>query len=175
METKSQINADVIVQKKKKPIFIIEEDNELKINDPNSEIYKIALERTNYIEIDKKLAKTRQKCLNDNLKLIGTKNDILSHLKCGPAKNIINSFFNFKTDKCDNCSIQKSKIIQLDRAHCNKQNCDRASLLKLSIEKHFIHETPIYIKDILRTFIKLHSEIPLFILCKKCHQKYDKN
>ena len=30
------------------------------------------------------------------------------------------------------------------------------------------------IKDILITFIKCHEEIPLFILCKECHQKYDK-
>ena len=34
--------------------------------------------------------------------------------------------------------------------------------------------TPIKIKDILITFIKYHKDIPLFILCKKCHREYDK-
>ena len=52
--------------------------------------------------------------------------------------------------------------------------CDRSSLLAKSIELHFINvDTPIKIKDILKTFIKLHEQIPLFILCKGCHREYD--
>lgn len=141
-------------------------------NESDNKIYKKALERTQNIDV--KLEKSKMYCLTNNLQLVGTQNDILFHLKCGPATNLIQSFFKYTTDKCDNCGIQKSKSIQLDRAHCNKKNCDRASLLKLSIEKYFTNEiTPIKIKDILRNFIKLHNEIPLFILCKECHQKYD--
>jgi len=125
--------------------------------------------------IDDKLKKTRLNCLINDCAIVGTKNDILLHLKGGPAKNLINSFFKYTTEKCDWCGIQKSKTIQLDRAHCNKESCDRSSLLEKSITVYFIDETtPIKIKDILRTFIKYHKEIPLFILCKKCHREYDK-
>ena len=142
------------------------------LNDPCNDIYIRALDRTK--NIDKKLEKTRMNCLTNNVELRGSKNDILFHLKGGPTKNLINSFFP-TTHKCDNCGKEKNKSIQLDRAHCNKHNCDRSSLLKQSIEIHYVNEeTPIMIKDILKTFIKLHAEIPLFILCKECHRKYDK-
>ena len=142
------------------------------INNPDNQIYKNALKRTQ--NIDDKIKKSRIKCLNDSCIIGGPMEDILSHLKGGPAKNLINSFFKYTTNKCDNCNIQKSKTVQLDRAHCNKENCDRSSLLQLSIKKYYINETTtIKIKDILITFIKYHSEKPLFILCKKCHRKYD--
>ena len=68
----------------------------------------------------------------------------------------------------------KNKTIQLDRAHCNIDGCDRSSLLEKSINTHFKDEnTPIKIKDILITYLKYHTDIPLFILCKKCHREYD--
>ena len=143
------------------------------INNPDSIIYKNALKRTEHIS--KKLEKSKMNCLAIDLKLVGTEKDILAHLKAGPAKNLVNSFFKYTTDKCDFCNIQKDKSIQLDRAHCNKQNCDRSALLGKSIKKHFVNEqTPIKIKDILKDFIQFHNEIPLFILCKECHLKYDK-
>uniref|UniRef100_A0A6C0JD15 Uncharacterized protein n=1 Tax=viral metagenome TaxID=1070528 RepID=A0A6C0JD15_9ZZZZ len=143
------------------------------INNNDSEIYKNAIKRTEHIYI--KLEKSKMNCLVSDLKLVGTEKDILAHLKGGPSKNLINSFFNYTTDKCDFCKIAKDKLVQLDRAHCNKLNCDRASLLNKSIKKHFIDEiTPIKVKDILNDFIKFHNEIPLFILCKKCHREYDK-
>ena len=111
----------------------------------------------------------------NNCSIVGTKNDILLHLKGGPAKNLINTFFKYTTDKCDYCGIQKSKTIQLDRSHCNKDSCDRSSLLQRSINYHFIDQSaPIKIKDILITFVKYHKDISLFILCKKCHREYDK-
>jgi hypothetical protein len=143
------------------------------INDQDNSIYKISLKRTE--NIDDKLEKTRLNCLINDCAIVGTKNDILLHLKGGPSKNLVNSFFRYTTDNCDYCGIKKSKTIQLDRAHCNKANCDRSSLLKKSISVHFIDQRkPIKIKDILITFIKYHKEIPLFILCKKCHSTYDK-
>lgn len=143
------------------------------LSNSNSNIYINALKRTEFI--DKKLEKSKINCLINEIKIVGTEKDILIHLKGGPAKNLVNSFFKYTTNKCDVCNIKKDKTIQLDRAHCNKLNCDRTSLLSISIKKYFIDEkTPIRIKDILREFIKLHSKIPLFILCKKCHKKYDK-
>tara|TARA_B110000967_G_C18812247_1_gene524250 strand:+ start:734 stop:1174 length:441 start_codon:yes stop_codon:yes gene_type:complete len=143
------------------------------INELDHPLYKSSLTRTQ--NIDGKLKKTRLNCLINNCSIVGTKNDILLHLKGGPAKNLINTFFKYTTDKCDYCGIQKSKTIQLDRAHCNKDSCDRSSLLQRSINYHFIdHSEPIKIKDILITFVKYHKDIPLFILCKKCHREYDK-
>ena len=61
-------------------------------------------------------------CLRNDCFIGGPKKDILLFLKGGPAKNLINSFFKYQTNKCDYCQIEKSKIIQLDRAHCNIQN-----------------------------------------------------
>jgi len=143
------------------------------LNEYDNPIYKKSLARTQ--NIDDKLEKTRMDCLINNCAVVGTKNNILLHLKGGPAKNLINSFFKYTTDKCDYCGISKSKTVQLDRAHCNKDSCDRTSLLEKSINFHFTHEnTPIKIKDIFKTFIKYHKGIPLFILCKKCHREYDK-
>jgi len=143
------------------------------LNDPENPLYINALKRTENIE--ETIKKSRINCLVNPIKIIGEVEEILQHLKGGPAKNLINSFFKYTTDKCDNCKIEKSKTIQLDRAHCNKENCDRSSLLKQSILIYFKdNETPISIRDILKTFIKLHSKIPLFILCKKCHNTYDR-
>ena len=142
------------------------------LNDVNNPIYISALKRTQDVETI--LIKTRIHSLKNECVIGGPKKDILLFLKGGPAKNLICSFFKYTTDKCDVCGVQKSKTTQLDRAHCNKETCDRSSLLEKSIDNHFIDEfTPIKIKDILRTFITYHKDIPLFILCKKCHIEYD--
>jgi len=143
------------------------------INDKDSLIYKNGLKRTQ--NINENLEKTRINCLTSNVVVGGTKKEIHSHLKGGPAKNLTNMFFKYTTDKCDYCCIKKNKTIQLDRAHCNIYSCDRSSLLEKSINTNFIDEkSPIKIKDILITYLKYHKDIPLFILCKKCHREYDK-
>jgi len=142
------------------------------INDISNPLYKNAQKRT--MNIDIKIKKTKINSLHNNCFIGGPKSDILMFLKGGPSKNLINSFFKYKTNNCDYCGIEKNKSIQLDRAHCNKNNCDRTSLLEKSINKYFVDEnTPIKIRDILITFIKYHEQIPLFILCKKCHRNYD--
>lgn len=142
------------------------------INDKDSLIYKNGLKRTQ--NINGKLEKSRRSDLTTGLKLGGSKKDILSHLKEGPAKNLVCAFF--KSDiKCDCCEKEKSKTIQLDRAHCNEDGCDRASLLKEAIDIHYKDEnTLIESKAILRSFLSLHNGKPLFILCKECHLEYDK-
>ena len=142
------------------------------INEQDNLIYKNGLKRTQ--NINEKLKKTKMKCLISDLALVGTNTEILLHLKGGPAKNLTNSFFKYTTDKCDYCGVQKNKTIQLDRAHCNIDGCDRSSLLEKSVNFHFIDKsTHITIKDILITYLKYHKDIPLFILCKKCHREYD--
>jgi len=142
------------------------------LNDPESEIYKKALSRTN--DIEKQLNVSKINCLNNKCFVLGSIEDILKHLNFH-GRNLVHAFFKYTTNKCDNCGIFKSKLVQLERAHCNKENCDRSSLLYLAIKEHYNNEkVPIYVKDILKTFIKLHNKIPLFILCKKCHKEYDK-
>ena len=141
------------------------------LNDSTSLIYINALKRTDIKKILNKLDTTKMNCFNSDVKISGKNNDILLHLKGGPTKNLINSFFTRSTNICDYC--QKGSY-QLDRAHCNKDGCDRAALLKKAINLNYIDEdTPILIKSILKDFIKLHSELPLFILCKSCHKNYD--
>jgi len=141
------------------------------LKNPESEIYKKAISRT--MNINEKLEKSRMSDLTTGLKLGGPKKDILSHLKKGPAKNLVCAFF--KSDvKCDCCGIEKSNSIQLDRAHCNEEGCDRVSLLKEAIDIYYKDEnTLIESREILRSFLRLHAGKPLFILCKICHRQYD--
>jgi len=141
------------------------------LNDSNNKIYINSINR-NKEYIKNKLSKTRIKCLKSNVSICGTRKEILDHIKCGPAKNLINTFFRFKVDKCEHCNLEKKKVRQLDRAHCN--NCDRVQLLEKSILRYFVNElTPVKIKDILIEFIKLHNEAPIYMLCKTCHIRYD--
>ena len=143
------------------------------INELDNLIYKNGVKRTKTIY--EKLKKTKMNCLTNNSAIVGTKTDILLHLKGGPATNLTNSFFKYTDDKCDYCGVQKNENIQLDRAHCNIDSYDSSSLLEKSINFHFIDEsTPIKIKYILRTYLEYHIDKPLFILCKKCHREYDK-
>jgi len=143
------------------------------INEYDNPIYIKALDRTK--NIDDQLKNTRIHCLHNECSILGKKKDILIHLRSGPGKNLINSFFKYTTDKCDYCNIKKDRLNQLDRAHCNKVGCDRSSLMEKSIDDYYTDETtPIKIKDVLRKFILYHKEIPLYILCKKCHREYDK-
>ena len=81
------------------------------INDQDNLIYQNGLKRTH--DIDAKLEKTKINCLISVLALVGTKTDILLHLKGGPAKNLTNAFFKYTSDKCDYCGVQKNKTIQL--------------------------------------------------------------
>ena len=142
------------------------------INNPDNPIYINALKRTE--DVHEKLKKTKIKLLNEGCSLVGTKEDIFTNVN-DTGRNLTQKFFKYKTDKCDYCGKQKSREIQLDRAHPNIGGWDRPSLLKKAICFHFIDETtPIKASDILRTYIKKHDNIPLFVLCKKCHRKYDK-
>ena len=142
------------------------------LNTINSDLWLIGLNRTQ--DIEDKIKKTKMNCLTNDVKISGKKNDILLHLKGGPSKNLINSFFKYKTNRCDLCNIVKDNNKQLDRAHCNLRGCSRSFLLEKAVDKYYIDEsTPLKIKEILIEFIRLHTKIPLYILCKSCHIKYD--
>ena len=141
------------------------------LNDPNSSYYKNACKRTQ--NMNQKLIRTRRYNLINNLKLVGSINDIQNHLQ-DSTRNLVHSFFKYTNDKCDYCGIRKTKKIQFDRAHCNKFGCDRKSLLTKAINQNYKDEkTPVLLRSILRDFIKAHTGVPLFILCKECHREYD--
>ena len=141
------------------------------LNNENSDIYKTAISRTN--DIKAKLEKTKINDLISDIKISGEKNQIILFLKAGPAKNLVNKFFK-TNDHCDYCGVKKSKEIQIDRAHCNKGDCDRLSLLNNALSEYYVDEvTAIKIKDILRKFLENHIDVPLYSLCKKCHRIYD--
>ena len=59
--------------------------------------------------------------------------NIVRHLNNGPAANIIQTFFNYKTDTCIFCKGVKGKngIRQIERAHCH--NYSRSDILHLAI------------------------------------------
>ena len=141
------------------------------LNNEESDIYKLAILRTN--DIKNKLEKTKINDLISDIKISGEKKQIILFLKAGPAKNLVNKFFK-TNDCCDYCGVKKSKEIQIDRAHCNKNNFDRSSLLENALSKYYVdEETGIKIKDILRSFLENHIDIPLYSLCKTCHRNYD--
>ena len=141
------------------------------LNNPDSEMYKVALCRTqNYI--DARLPISKQKGFHDNTRLMGTVDELVDHLSYGQGTNLVKNFFKFPIKKCDFC-CNESKT--LDRAHCNNDGCDRPSLLKQAIEFYYIDEnTPIVTGNVMYKFIELHRNQPLYLLCKPCHSAYDK-
>ena len=147
------------------------------LNDPESKIYKDSLKRNRKI-INKKLKITKIRTLTSNIKVIGTFKEIINHIK-RPAVELVRSFFSYnRFTNCQHCHRSKlsNDVKQLERAHCNRPNCDRVSLLKHSTEKYYKDKnTPVLLKHIYKHFIKLHGKIPMYYLCTKCHRTYDKN
>ena len=60
----------------------------------------------------------KNRYLDDRCSLVGSKEDIAKHLNLGPAQNLIQSFFNYKIDKCSYCNGVKglNGIRQFERA-----------------------------------------------------------
>ena len=154
----------------------VNKDKNIKLlNDPNSDLYKKGLERTNSIDIDSYVEKDIQVFTNKT-EIFGPKKDIIEHLNTGQAQNQYRTVCKKMTsEKCDTCNIKKSKGKYLERAHCNKDNCDRIALLEQAVNKFYIDDkTPILISDIIKEYLLLHKNKPIFMLCKKCHTQYDK-
>lgn len=143
------------------------------LNDPNSERYKSTLQKQ-IPYINSRMRSIKNRYINDRMGCIGEKEVIAKHLNQGPAQNLIQNFFDFKAKKCILCKGGKGEngIRQLERAHCNIYS--RLDLLMLAINDLWIDNiTPIEVGDILKLFIQKHEICPIYMLCNKCHNKYD--
>ena len=140
-----------------------------------SKIYKKTLEKQN-IYINTKIDSIKNRYFNDVMGCCGEKEIIAKHLNQGPAQNLVQTFFRFKTTECIICKGKKGDIgiRQLERAHCNILSSPRYDLLMLAIDDLWVDNiTPIRVGDILKLFIKKHKLCPIYILCNICHNNYD--
>ena len=145
------------------------------LNNPESEMFKKTIEKQK-IFILRRLSNIKNKYLNDTMGCCGEKDIIAKHLNQGPSQNLVQTFFNYKTNKCILCNRGKGidGIRQIERAHCNKYS--RYDLLIMSIDELYVdNTTPIISGDILKRFIQKHDICPIYILCNLCHNKYDNN
>lgn len=91
----------------------------------------------------------------------------------GELRNIVLSFFKgglYSEKKCEHCQTTVSH--QFERAHNKGKSRNDVALAAL----HRIRpdETAhIKQKDFIKAFIEEHITVPLWILCKQCHVKYD--
>ena len=143
------------------------------LSNSESDIYKKTLEKQK-LYIDTRLSKIKNRYIDDDMGCCGEKETIAKHLNSGPAQNLVQTFFNFKAKKCIICNGKKGEngIRQLERAHCNIYS--RYDLLMMALDDLYIDNiTPIRSGDILKLFIQKHNICPIFILCNRCHNKYD--
>lgn len=144
------------------------------LNNPDSIIYKDTLNKQSEF-IKNRFSNLRSnRYLDDKMSCIGKKEDIVKHLNHGPAQNLIQTFFNYKTDKCSLCNCKKGDngVRQFERAHCN--NYSRGDILNIAIDEIYIDEqTPLVVGNILKKFIDKHDCCPIYMLCNICHNKYD--
>ena len=146
------------------------------LNDSESEIFKKTLvEQSNFIS--NRLLTIRNKYLDDPLIIAPQqKENITKHLNNGIAANLVHTFFNYKTEKCSycDCSVGENGIRQIERAHCN--NYSRLDILSLAVDD-FIDKLDsgetVTSGEILKRFIEKHECCPIYMLCNKCHHKYD--
>ena len=148
------------------------------LNNPESEIFKNTLEKQKKF-ISERLRTIKNKYLDDDF-IIGTpqkKENIVKHLNNGIAANLIQTFFNYKTNTCILCDGIKGEngIRQIERAHCN--NYCRSDILLLAVNdfsKKIENGDIITAGEILKKFIEKHDICPIYMLCNICHNKYDK-
>jgi len=145
------------------------------LNDPESEVYRKACERTKKY-IDDKLPKSKMKCFRDKTGLTNEDgiHGLVAHLTDSMATNCIKNFFRFPAIKdCEMCGDRPDK--PLDRSHCNHDEKTRPVILKRAIEHYYLDvNTPIKVGKVMRKFLELHGDTPIYMLCKKCHNEYDK-
>ena len=102
-------------------------------------------------------------------------NDVIINSLMGELRNIILSFFKggmYSIKKCEHCETTTS--YQFERAH-DKDISRRDVALRALQKLRSDEKTPIKQDQFMRTFIEEHKNVPLWILCKSCHQQYDKN
>jgi 5-methylcytosine-specific restriction endonuclease McrA len=91
----------------------------------------------------------------------------------GELRNIILSFFKgglYSEKKCEHCQTTVSH--QFERAH--NKGTSRPDVALAALKRIRPDETAhVKQKDFIKAFIEEHINIPLWILCKKCHVQYD--
>ena len=143
------------------------------LSDPESELFKKILEKQKQF-IRVRLSKIKNRYLDDKMGCCGEREEIARHLNNGPAQNLVQTFFNYKTEKCIICDGKKGEngIRQFERAHCSIYS--RYDLLLMALDDIYIdNKTPIKVGDILKIFIEKHIKCPIYMLCNICHNKYD--
>ena len=144
------------------------------LNNSDSSIFKNTVQKQSDF-IEKKLKKTNIRYLTDNVKLTGTIDEIVNHLNMGIAQNLIHTFFKYDTKNqyCVHCKKNKKEVKQLERAHCNRNDCNRTFLLRKAVISVYTNDKTPTTKDILKIFIINHKKCPIYYLCKSCHHNYD--
>tara|TARA_B110000858_G_C17624722_1_gene390686 strand:- start:131 stop:577 length:447 start_codon:yes stop_codon:yes gene_type:complete len=145
------------------------------LNNPESEVFRETLNKQIEFMNNRFFKLRANRYLDDKMGCMGTKVDIVKHLNQGPAQNLIQTFFNYKTNECSFCMRKKGdkSIRQFERAHCN--NYSRSDILTMAVDEIYIDDkTPIIVGDILRKFIEKHDCCPIYMLCNLCHNNYDK-
>ena len=146
------------------------------LNNSESEIFISTLENQKNF-ITERLKKIKNKYLDDDFIVAPQKTEnIVRHLNNGIAANTIQTFFNYKTDTCIFCKGIKGEkgIRQIERAHCN--NYSRSDILLLAVSEiieKLDNGEVVTVGEILKKFIEKHDCCPIYMLCNKCHNKYD--
>ncbi len=100
-------------------------------------------------------------------------NDIIIKSLMGELRNIVLSFFKggmYSEKKCEHCGCTTSK--QYERAH--NKGSSRYNVAFTALRRIRADETKsIQQKEFIKAFIEEHCNVPLWILCKDCHIKYD--
>ena len=76
------------------------------LTNPESEIFNLTLKKQ-IPYINSRLRSIKSRYLEDKMFCLGEKEDIAKHLNQGPAANLVQTFFNFKANKC---LLYKGKI-----------------------------------------------------------------
>lgn len=148
------------------------------LNDPHSDVYREVLSRTQ-MHIRPRLQNwPKMRCLHDKTGL--TSEDgaagLVGHLGDSTATNLVKQFFKGEFAKIKNCDLCGRRFDRgLNRSHCNREGGGRLNLLRRAVDHFYVDcDTPVETGKVLRKFIEFHMEQPLYMLCTKCHGKYDK-
>jgi len=101
-------------------------------------------------------------------------NDIIINSLMGELRNIVLTFFKGKLytiKKCEHCGSETAA--QYERAHdkgFSRYDVALSALNKIRPDG----VANIKQKDFMKAFIEEHANVPLWLLCKVCHVKYDK-
>jgi len=106
------------------------------------------------------------------LTLVDT-NDVIIASLMGELRNIVLGFFKgglYSKKECEHCGTTTAS--QFERAH--QKGVARGDVARAALARVRPDETqPIRQSDFIRAFVEEHSTVPLWILCKPCHQRYD--